>query len=148
MTASTTPIFIAIPDLSTNDSPSSGGSVGASMTTAANDYTGVSTSYVLEHTAGANGSYVERLRFKAVGTNVATVARIFINNGGSQTTATNNFFYDDIALPATNSSSTTQTGPSIDLQMNLRLPPSWRIYVGLATTVAAGWGCIAIAGQY
>lgn len=28
-----------------------------------------------------NGSYVQKLRFKALGTNVATVARIFINNG-------------------------------------------------------------------
>lgn len=49
---------------------------------AANDYTGVSTNNLEAFAADpTNGSYLQRLRFKAMGTNVATVARIYLNNG-------------------------------------------------------------------
>jgi hypothetical protein len=44
-------------------------------------------------TAGADGGRVERVRCKANGTNVATVLRLFINNGGDTTTAANNNLY-------------------------------------------------------
>lgn len=144
MTANVNPIFLLTPDVSNN-----GGTViGGSLLTAANDYTGVSANYVLEFTAGANGGYIERLRFKPLGTNIQTVARIFLNNGSTPGTASNNAFYDEITLPATTASTTAQTGPSMDLQMNLRIPAAWRVYTGLTVTVASGWQCIAVGGQY
>ncbi len=55
----------------------------------------------LVFTAGANGSYIKKLRFQAIGTNVASVARIYINNGSTNGTATNNSFYGQVSLPAT-----------------------------------------------
>jgi hypothetical protein len=49
---------------------------------AANDYTGVHANNQEVFAADAtNGSFLQRLRFKALGANVATVARIFLNNG-------------------------------------------------------------------
>lgn len=52
------------------------------LKTAANDYTGVSPYNKEVFAADAtNGSFLQRLRFKALGTNVATVARIYINDG-------------------------------------------------------------------
>lgn len=49
---------------------------------AANDYTGVHANNQEVCAVDAdNGGFVQRLRFKALGTNVATVARIFLNNG-------------------------------------------------------------------
>ena len=63
----------------------------------ANNATHVSgnTSYLV-FTAGTNGSYVQKIRFRhfAIVTNTsnanATVARVWINNGSVNTTATNN----------------------------------------------------------
>jgi len=55
---------------------------GATLTTAANDYTGQSINnaqvFLSDNT---NGGFVQRLRLKPIGTNVATVARVYINPG-------------------------------------------------------------------
>jgi hypothetical protein len=119
------------------------------ITAAANDYTGAGANNSLVFTADANnGSYVERLRFKATGTNVATVVRVFLNNGSSNGTAANNTFYDEIALPVSTSSATAATAVTIDMQMGFVLPAGFRIYVGLGTTVASGWVVTPIAGRY
>lgn len=117
-------------------------------TVSAADYTGVGAHNQLCFTADAtNGGYLQRLRFKAIGTNVAAVARIYINNGSTNGTATNNSFYGEISLPATTASTTAAT-VDIDYAMNMALPPGFRIYVGLGATVAAGWIVTAIGGAY
>jgi len=115
--------------------------------TAANDYTGIGANNSLIFTAGANGSYVERIRFKAGGTNIASVARIFINNGSTNGTAANNVFYGEVSLPATTLTATAAT-IEIDYPMNFPLNASFRIYFGLGTTVAAGWVATVIGGDY
>lgn len=144
MAANTAPIFSLLGDVSNND----GTTFGAAITTATGDYTGASANHVLVHTGDAtNGSYVRRLRFQAIGTNVATVARIYFNNGSANTTAANNVFYGQQSLPATTASNTAAT-VEIDYPMELALPPGFRIYVGVGTTVAAGWVVTAVAGQY
>lgn len=143
MPANTAPIFSISGDVSNN----SGTGMNALITAAANDYTGAGANNSLVFTAGANGGFVQRLRFKAGGTNVATVARIFINNGSANTTASNNVFFDEIALPATTASATAGT-PTIDLPINIALPAGFRIYVGLGTAVAAGWVVTPVAGEY
>ena len=79
MTANTAPIFSRL------------GSIegGAVLTTAANDYTGININNQFIFDADAvNGSFIQKLRFKAMGTNVATVARIYINNGNLNQTST------------------------------------------------------------
>lgn len=144
MAANTAPIFSLLGDVSNND----GTTFGAAITTATGDYTGASANHVLVHTGDAtNGSYVRRLRFQAIGTNVATVARIYLNNGSANTTAANNVFYGQQSLPATTAINTAAT-VEIDYPMELALPPGFRIYVGVGTTVASGWVVTAVAGQY
>jgi len=56
---------------------------GITLTTAANDYTGQSINNSIVFQADpTNGSFVQRLRFKAAGaTGTATVARIYLNEG-------------------------------------------------------------------
>jgi len=55
---------------------------GGTFTAAANDYTGQNINNNVIYTADAtNGSYIQKLRFKSLGTNVATVCRLYINNG-------------------------------------------------------------------
>jgi hypothetical protein len=72
MAGNITPIFSRVGDIQ--------GSV--ILTTASADYTGNNINNVVVYQADPlNGSYLQRLRFKAYGTNVATVARIYINEG-------------------------------------------------------------------
>lgn len=143
MAANQAPIYTLSPETTSNTSTGFAGT----LLTATAEYTGVSATNLLVHTAGVNGSYIRRLRFKAIGSNVATVARIYINNGATNATATNNVFYGEVPLPSTTASNTTNT-VDIDYSMEFALNASQRIYVGLGTTVAAGWICVAIAGQY
>ena len=144
MPANFNPIFTISPDVSNNGTTGFGGTISA----AANDYTGVSANYVLVHTAGANGSYVKKLRVKAIGTNSAAgVLRIFINNGSVNTTATNNIFYGELSLPITTAVTTSAT---VDLEypMDIQLDAGYRIYVGLGAAATTGWVCTAVAAQY
>jgi len=147
MAANTTPIFTNVPDHSNNAGTGfySGTSIG---TAAANDYTGIDTDYQLVFTADAtDGSYVERIRFVSRGTNIATVARIFLNNGSAVGTATNNQMYGQQSLPATTAIDTAAT-VEIDYPMRIALAAGERIYVGCATAVAAGWSVVVVGGRY
>jgi hypothetical protein len=256
MAGNATPIYSRVGDIQ--------GSV--ILTTAANDYSGNNINNAVVYQADpTNGGYLQRLRFKALGTNVATVARIYINEGyvalgntaslpGTPTATVNNatgsgslqignyyavvqaidgygiptnfsaestvattssntanivfawtgssgatsyrlfvgpsaggeviyfntsgntttytvsnvypnfttnlpaqgqpkdfvgvnYFYGEISLPATTASASAAT-VDIDYPMNIALPPSYHILVGLGTTVAAGWTVTAIAGKY
>ena len=138
------PIYSRVGDVSNN----AGTGMNALVTAAANDYTGAGANNSLVFTADStNGSFLQRLRFKAGGTNVQTVARIFLNNGSVNTSATNNEFYGEITLPATTATATAAT-VDIDYPMNIAVPPGFRIYVGLGTAVASGWVVTPIAGRY
>ena len=145
-TGNVQPIWIAKGDLSNNGSTG----MNQALTAAANDYTGVSANNSLAFTAGADGGRMERLKFTPAGTNIQTVARIFVNNGGSNTVATNNTFIGEISLPPTTASSTAAlVSPEFIMPGGaLALPPGFRIFVGLATAVAGGWVGLPICGQY
>lgn len=118
------------------------------ITAAQNTYDGAGANDKVVFTADAtNGGFVQRLRFKAKGTNVATVARIYLNNGSVNTTAANNTFFGELSLPATTASATAAT-PDIEYPLNIALPPGYRIVVGIGTAVAAGWVVSTVAGAY
>ena len=106
----------------------------------------------LAFTADAtNGGYVQRIRFKpnnASGTNnVATVARVWLNNGSTTATAANNVFIDEISLPGTTGSATAAL-PVYELPLNFAMPPGYTIYVTLGTGVAGGYRATVIGGKY
>ena len=144
MAMNITPIYTGSGDVSKDGATG----MATDLLTATGDYTGVSGNHVLVFTADAtNGGYVRRLRFQAKGTNTASVARIYLNNGSTNTTATNNTFYGQVSLPATTAINTAATA-EIDYPMDFALNPGFRIYVGLGTTVAAGWVCTALGGIY
>lgn len=93
-----------------------------------------------------NGSWVERIKFQPLGTNIATVARVFINNGGTSTAA-NNAYWDQITLAATTNSEAASL-TVYELPLGFALPPGYTIFVTLGTAVAAGYQAIVIAGNY
>ena len=98
-----------------------------------------------------NGGYVQRIRFKpnnASGTNnVATVARVWLNNGSTTATAANNVLIDEISLPATTGSATAAL-PVYELPFNFAMPPGYTIYITLGTAVAGGYRATVIGGKY
>lgn len=138
------PIYSKVGSVSNNN----GTGMNQLVLNAANDYTGIDADVSLIFTADAtNGSFIQRIRFKAGGTNTASVARIYLNNGSTPGTASNNLFYGEVSLPATTAIATAAT-VEIDYQMGFAIDPGFRIYFGLGTAVAAGWVATVIAGKY
>lgn len=144
MVANTNPIFPLLGDVSKDD----GTTMNQAITAAAPDYTGIDADYALIWTSNAtSGGYIKGIRLKAAGTNVATVARVFVNNGSTPATAANNTFLTEMSLPATTASNTSMTA-ELYIPIEQAINPGFRIYLGLATAVAAGWVPTPIAGQY
>ena len=83
MPANTAPIFTLTPQVEW----------GINMNTANTGNMSAGTAYIV-YSAGTNGSYVQKIRFRHQSTNTtnsaATVARVFINNGGASGTTNNN----------------------------------------------------------
>jgi len=112
--------------------------VPATLTAAntATDGTG-STGRALVFTAGASGSILPSIRFMHLGTNVQTLCRVFVNNGSDPEVAGNNALVGEKAIAANTVSQTAESIP-YDLSLDLVLAASDRVYVTLATAVAAG----------
>ena len=107
------------------------------------------TIYLAFSADSTNGGYVQRIRFRTLGNNTnATVARVWINNGGATGTASNNTLFDEITLPTTTVSQVAAQA-NYELPLNFALPPSDRIYITLGTApTSAGWQATVIGGKY
>jgi hypothetical protein len=123
-----------------------------SITTAVAALTGVGAT--LFFTAGTDGSRVERVRARHLGTNVATVLRIFLNNGSDPATASNNALIAEKTIAANTLSQAaesvlhefpTVTDPTA---FPMVLPAGYRLYCTVGTTIASGLEVTAVAGDY
>lgn len=97
--------------------------------------------------AATYGSFFQGLIAAPRGTNVQTVLRIFLNNGGSNATAANNAKIGELFLPATTASA---NGALIHPEWNFNraIPPGWRILVTIGTGVAGGYAVTGFGGDY
>lgn len=138
MPANTAPIYTRTPQINWASS------VLATANTAKDGTGTVLTVFTADAT---EGGFVQKIRFRSAGTNVATVARIFINNGSANTTAANNILYDEITLAATTLSETSALS-LYEIPLMIPLPPGYRINVTIGTTVSAGYYVSAIGGKY
>ena len=142
MAGNTTPIYSRIGDVQW--------STNMTAVNATTDLTS-GTIYLVFTADATNGGYVQRIRFKpnnASGTNnVATVARVWLNNGSTTATAANNVLIDEISLPATTGSATASL-PVYELPLNFAMPAGYTIYVTLGTGVAGGYRATVIGGKY
>ena len=141
MPANTQPIFSAQGSLQW----------AATALTAANiakDGTGTVTTIATGNASGnAAGNFIQKLVCQTLGANVATVLRVFVNNGGVNTTAANNVLLGQVTLPATTLTETAGQA-AIEIPLMVALPPSYKINCTLGTAVAAGWQVTAVGGQY
>lgn len=121
-------------------------SVGQTVTTANTAKDGTGT-VVLIYTAGANGSRIDSIKVRSTGTAVATVLRVFVNNGATNVTATNNTLYTEATIAATTLSEVAATADNL-IPMTISLPATYRVYVTIGTTVAAPLQVSAVGGDY
>lgn len=132
----TTPIFTKVGDIAT----------GVTIATAATAKDG--TTATLLYTADAtNGSRCEKVVWQPTGTAVATVGRVFVNNGSAVGTAANNTYLADVTLPAPTLSEVASM-PATSLQIDIVLPPGYRLYISVGTTVAAAYAVTPVCGKY
>jgi hypothetical protein len=143
MPANTAPIFTLTPEVMWS----------ANMILANTTNLSANTNNYLVMTAGANGSYLQKIRFRHQSTNTtnsqATVVRVFINNGGAVTTPSNNTIWDEITIAA-NTVSQVAASANYELPLNFALPSGYTIYCTLGSNLTAGTGIQAtvIGGDY
>lgn len=135
MPANTTPIFPLTQKVS-----------WGKLTTANTAKDGTGT-VVTVFTAGANGSRLDQVKVRALGTNVATVLRFFVNNGNANTEPNNNSLIHEVTIPATTLSEVAAlTDTDITITKNTTetavpipyLPAGYKLNATIGTTVAAG----------
>lgn len=118
---------------------------GITAANTAKDGTGtVDTIFTADAT---NGSFLQKLIIRPRGTNVATVIRVFINNGATNATASNNALIGEVTLPATTNTETAAI-QGTEISFNLPIPAGYKINVTLGTAVAGGYTVTAFAGDY
>lgn len=145
MPANTSPIYSIVGATDSVAANNTGLVVGPTANTAQD---GSGTLYKL-FTAGANGSYVQKIRFRPVGSPAATVCRVFISTSTS-TSTTNTWLYDEITLPAVTVSQTAASSV-FELPLNFALDPNYLLYVTFGTTTGStgtGYSVVCIAGDY
>ena len=136
----TVPIVSKAPDIQWNDAQP----VLAANTT--KDLTS-GTIYRVFLADATNGGFVQRIRFRPLGTNQVTVGRVWINNGSATGTALNQMLWDEITLAATTVNEAAALA-IYELPLNFALPAGYRIYVTLGQVVAAGFHVSVIGGKY
>jgi len=145
MPANTTPIFPLTPKVS-----------WGTVTTANTAKDGTGT-VVTIFTSGANGARIDQIKVRALGTNVATVLRFFINNGSDNAVAANNSLIHEQTIAATTLSETAMLlDNNINITVNTTetvvpipyLPAGYKINIAIGTTVAAGLQVTAHGGDY
>lgn len=131
----------------------------AALTTADASLTAPTTAGAVVFTAGANGTRLDAIKVRALGTNVQTVLRLFVNDGLG-TAATNFALVDEVGIPASTASATApaQSADIVLLPINYdgqgsgelppTLPAGYKLYASLGTTVAAGISVTAYGGDF
>lgn len=145
MPANTAPIFSIVGATDSTAANNSGTVSGPTANTALDG----SGTLIKAFTAGANGSYIQKIRFRPVGSPAATVCRVFISSS-STTSATNSWLYDEITLPAVTLSQTTASSV-FELPINVALDPNYLLYVTFGTSTGSagtGYSIVTIAGDY
>lgn len=142
MAANISPIYSRTPDIQWI------GSMTAANATA--DIT-TGTSYLAFTADATEGGFVQQIRLKANPANstVATVLRVWINNGATTGTATNSALFAEIGIPAI-TASTTGAQPDFVVPINVPLPAGYKIYLTLGTAPggSGAFTAITIAGKY
>jgi len=155
MTANVQPIYSISANIDSGANHNAGTVIGPSANTA-QDGSGSNIYWVWQSNT-TNGGYLQKIKFRAVGSPAATVARIFICadtsgsfTGGSTNTATNTWLLEEISLPATTLSQTAQSA-SCEINFGYAIPIGYKVLVAFGTSTGSagtGYSVVAIGGNY
>jgi len=145
MPANTTPIFPLVPNID-----------NVALTTSDTSLTVPAGTILI--TGGTNGTRIDAIKVHALGTNVASLLRVFYNDGLG-VLAANFALVHEVSLPVSTASVVAPTAADIVLMpLNFDgngggvLPPylkaGQKLYVSLGTTVVAGWEVVCFGGDY
>lgn len=146
MAANTAPIFTRLADIQWGSADGNGGAAGP-LKTQNTALDGTGTVLTVFTADGTNGGFVQRLIARSAGSNIATVLRVFINNGSTNATVANNILIAELSLAATTAIANAAI-QDFQLPLNLALPAGYKINVTLGTTVSAGYCISVIGGKY
>ena len=144
MPANTSPIFSIVGDVQWTTTAMTAVNTGHISTSA-------TTNSYLVFSAGTNGSYVQKIRFRHLTPNSntsATVARVWINNGTSIANFSASTLWDEVTIAA---HTVAQNSASInyELPLGFALNPGYAIYVTLGVGPAgSGIQATVIGGDY
>jgi hypothetical protein len=147
MAQNTNPIFPLIPVNAWVSGPAANAATPGVTANTTKDLTSGTIYGPIETADAVEGSRLDFIKVRALGTNIQTVIRIWINNGAVTTTATNNSLYLERTLSATTVSETAEQ-PDIILPLNISLAAGYRVYATFGTAVAAGFHLTAVGGDY
>lgn len=108
-------------------------------------------------TTGANGTYLEKIRFFSVASaaatsGIATTLRAYYSTVASPgaTTAANTFLLGEVSVPIVNSSNSTNATNYYEIVLGFALPTGFYIHVSqhVAQTTNQNWIALAIGGDY
>lgn len=137
MPANTSPIFTLTPN------------VGKANITAANTSSSgtgniTTPTIFVAFTAGANGSFVSRLRFNVVATTAgtattATVGRVYLStiSSGATTGGTDTWLLGEVTLPSVTADSSSAPTNPIEVMLNFAIPSGSTILVSTHAAPAA-----------
>lgn len=146
MPANTSPIFPLTPETTWVSGAAANAATPGVTANTTKDLTS-GTIYGPIITGATNGTRVDFIKVRPLGTNAQTVVRIWINNGSATGTAANNALYLERTLSSTTVSETAEL-PDIILPLSISLPNTYRIYATFGTAVAAGFHLTAVGGDY
>lgn len=149
MSANTEPIYTLTPVVS-------GVAVGGAANTKSDGQGTIGTDIFKAFQAGANGSYVTRIRLHPVATvaataTTATLLRIFISSATSgATTQANTFLFQEVAAPSQTADHSTSATNFIEIPFGFALPANYTILVSSHVVNAANtsWTAMVVGGDY
>jgi hypothetical protein len=147
MAQNTNPIFPLIPVNSWVSGPAANAATPGVTANTTKDLTSGTIYGPIFTGKAVDGSRLDFIKVRSLGSNAATVIRIWLNNGSATGTAANNALYLERTLSATTVSETAEL-PDIILPLNISLAAGYRVYATFGTAVAAGFHLTAIGGDY
>lgn len=136
MTQNINPIYTQTPDIQWSN-------LAAANT--AKDGTGtVGTIFSADPT---NGGYVEKVIIRPLASVVATVVRIFLNNGSTNTVAANNTLIAEVTLAVTTNSEVAAIA-GVEIPIRFALPPGYKLNWALGTWSTGSVQATAVGGKY
>ena len=149
MPANTSPIFTLTPNI---------GTIAPSAANTKSDGTGtIATDIFKAFTAGANGSFVTRVRFNPTATTAATnttatIGRVFLSNktSGATTGGTDTWLIGEVTLAVQAADHSTNPTFPLELMLNMSIPASWTILITnhAAPAASTAWQAMVIGGDY